>query len=108
MGKLLDIAIAGSKAAATTATLVLQNVDATTMSWTKNGVGQGTITGTQTFTLNTGDTFIVTCTTAGGTSLNYLLNGSLITIYTGIPTATSATFTTVGGNTYRFEAYAGL
>jgi len=108
MGELLNMAIQGSKATATTATLILQKVDATTMSWTKNGVSQGTITGTQTFTLNNGDTFIITCTTVGGTSLYYLLNGTLITIYTGTPTATSPTFTTVGGNTYRFEAYAGL
>ena len=108
MGKLLDIAIAGSKAAPSTATLELTKVDATTMSWTKNGISQGTITGTQTFTLNSGDTFVISCTTTGGTTLEYSLNGTFITSYTGNPTASSGTFTTAASNIYRFSAYAGL
>lgn len=108
MGNLLSSAIKMQNGVAATATLVLQNIDATSMSWTKNSVSQGSITGTQTFTLNAGDTFFVTATFSSGVSINYLLNGTLITIYSGIPTATSATFTAVGGNTYRFEGYSGL
>jgi hypothetical protein len=90
-----------------TATLILQLVDATSMNWTKNGVSQGSITGTQTFTLNAGDTFLVTSTDTFGSSLNYLLNGSFVTSYFGNPTATSPTLTAAGGNTYRFEGYSG-
>lgn len=108
MGNLLSSAIKMQNGAVATATLELEKVDATTMSWTKNGIGQGFITGLQSFTLNAGDTFIITCTTTGGTTLEYSLNGTFITSYSGIPTATSPTFTTAGGNIYRFQAYAGL
>lgn len=108
MGHLLSSAIKMQGSAVATATLVLQLIDATSMSWTKNGVSQGSITGTQTFTINAGDTFFVTATFAFGVSINYLLNGTLVTIYTGNPTATSATFTASAGNTYRFEAYSGV
>jgi hypothetical protein len=107
MGHLLSSAIKMQGAAATTATLILQLVDATSMNWTKNGVSQGSITGTQTFTLNAGDTFLVTSTDTFGSSLNYLLNGSFVTSYFGIPTATSPTLTAAAGNTYRFEGYSG-
>jgi hypothetical protein len=107
MGHLLSSAIKMQGGGVTTATLVLQLVDADSMNWTKNGVSQGAITGTQTFTLNAGDTFFVTSTSTFGSSLNYLLNGTLITSYFGVPTATSATFTAVAGNTYRFEGYGG-
>ena len=107
MGNLLSSAIKMQGSAPATATLILQLVDATSMNWTKNGVSQGSITGTQTFTLNAGDTFFVTSTMAMGSSLNYLLNGSFVTSYFGIPTATSATFTASAGNTYRFEGYSG-
>ena len=107
MGHLLSMGIKMQKAGVTTATIVLQLVDATSMNWTKNGVSQGAITGTQTFTLNAGDTFFATSTDTFGSSLNYLLNGSFVTSYFGTPTATSATFTAVAGNTYRFEGYSG-
>jgi hypothetical protein len=107
MGRLLSSSIKMQNGVAATATLILQKVDATTMSWTKNGVSQGLITGTQTFTLNAGDTFFATATTVGGSTINYLLNGSFVTSYFGSPTATTATLTASGGNTYKFEAYAG-
>jgi len=108
MGKLLSSAIKMQNgAAAATATLILQLVDASSMTWVKNGVYQGSITGTQTFTLNAGDTFYVTSTDTFGSSLYYYLNGSFVTSYFGSPTAISATFTTVAGNTYRFEGYGG-
>jgi hypothetical protein len=107
MGHLLSSAIKMQGAAATTATLILQLVDATSMNWTKNGVSQGSISGTQTFTLNAGDTFFVTSTFVFGTTLYYYLNAAFVTSYFGSPTATSATFTAVAGNTYRFEGYSG-
>jgi hypothetical protein len=107
MGHLLSMAIKMQSAGATTATIVLQLIDATSMNWTKNGVSQGSITGTQTFTLNAGDTFFVTSTDSFGSSLEYRLNGSFITAYFGVPTATSATFTAVSGNTYNFQGYSG-
>jgi hypothetical protein len=107
MGHLLSAAIKMQGSAATTATLVLQLVDATSMNWTKNGVYQGLISGTQTFTLNAGDTFFVTSTFFLGSSLNYYLNAAFVTSYFGTPTATSATFTASAGNTYRFEGYNG-
>lgn len=107
MGRLLSSALKMQNGAPATATLILQLVDATSMNWTKNGVSQGSITGTQTFTLNAGDTFFATATTTGGSSINYFLNGSFVTSYFGNPTATTATLTAVGGNTYKFEAYAG-
>ena len=106
MGHLLSSAIKMQGAAAAP-TLILQLVDADSMSWIKNGVSQGSITGTQTFTLAAGDTFSVSGTTFFGTSLFYYLNGSFVTSYFGNPTATSPTLTAAAGNTYRFEAYGG-
>jgi hypothetical protein len=108
MGSLLSSAIKMQNGgAAATATLILQLVDATSMNWTKNGVSQGSITGTQTFTLNAGDTFFVTSTDTLGSSLEYYLNTAFVTSYFGIPTATSATFTASAGNEYKFLGLSG-
>jgi hypothetical protein len=108
MGKLLHRSILMQNGGgATTATLILQLVDADNMIWVKNDVFQGSISGTQTFTLNAGDTFYVSAGGFFGCTIIYRLNGSFITSYFGDPDATSATFTAVAGNTYRFEAYGG-
>lgn len=107
MGNLLSSAIKMQNGAVATATIILQLVDADSLTWTKNGVSQGSITGTQTFSLNAGDTFFATSTGAFGTSLAYFLNGTLIASYFGSPSVSSPTLTAVAGNTYRFEAYSG-
>lgn len=108
MGNLLSSAIKMQNGGGvTTATITLQLWDADSLTWTKNGVNQGLITGTQSFTLNAGDTFFATSTGAFGTSLNYSVNGVNIANYFGTPSVSSATFTAIAGNTYKFDAFSG-
>lgn len=107
MGRLLSSAIKMQGGASATATLILQLVDATSMAWTKNGVFQGNVFGTETYTINAGDTFSATSTDAMGTSLEYYLNGVFTNAYFSIPTATSPTFTASAGNEYKFMAFTG-
>jgi hypothetical protein len=88
-------------------TIIIRNLDADNIAWYKNGVLQNTFTDNidHTFTINAGDTFFAQGTrTPTGAFLYYLVNGVLVADYFGNPTATSATFTAVGGNTYRFES----
>lgn len=93
--------------AATTATIQIVNYDGTTVTWYKNGVSQGSVPTSLTTTFPAGTTFYVTNNDAFGASIYYYLNGAFITQYFGSPTATTATFTAVAGNTYRFECTAG-
>jgi hypothetical protein len=88
-------------------TIIIRNFDADNIAWYKNGVLQNIFTDNidHTFTINAGDTFFARGTrTPGGAYLDYYVNGSLVQHYYADPTATSATFTAVVGNTYRFEA----
>jgi hypothetical protein len=109
MGKLLSSAIKmqGGGAVAT-ASLTLQLVNAIEMSWTKNGVFQGYISGTQNFTLNAGDTFFASAFDDAGVTIDYYLNGTYITSYSAGSLVNTPTFTAVAGNTYGFYAYSGF
>lgn len=109
MGKLLSNGIKMQNGGATTATLILQLVSGGGMGWFKNGSYQGAITGTQTFTLNAGDTFYVGAYDFDfGITIDYLLNGTYVTSYSDPSEATTPTFTAVAGNTYRFNANSGF
>ena len=112
MGKLLNMAIAGSKATATTASLSLFSELGTSTTnrarWTKNGTLQGTFTGLSNFTLNSGDTFFITAINTMGATLNITKNGG--GVYSNSDTAlmTSTTFTVAGGDVFVVEALLGL
>jgi hypothetical protein len=108
MGRLLSSAIKMQGGGATTATIILQNVNAMGMGWFKNGFYEGAIIGTQTFTLNAGDTFYVGAYDDFGATINYFLNGTFIASYSEPYEATTPTFTAVAGNTYAFYAYSGF
>jgi hypothetical protein len=93
----------------TTATLILSLVSGTGMGWFKNGSYQGPIIGTQTFTLNAGDTFYVGAFDFDfGITIDYFLNATYITSYSDPSEVTTPTFTAVGGNTYQFNANSGF
>lgn len=107
MGHLLSMAIKMSAVTATTATINIRNFDGTTVTWYKNGVSQGTVAIELTTTLNAGDTFYVTNTFTFGASIGYYVNGVNTANYFNTPTATTATFTAVAGNLYRFDCSSG-
>jgi hypothetical protein len=109
MGHLLSSAIKMQGSAPTTATLILQLASGNGMGWFKNGFYEGAITGTQTFTLNAGDTFYVGAYDFDfGITIDYLLNGTYVTSYSDPSEVTTPTFTAVAGNTYRFNANSGF
>lgn len=79
------------------------------VSWFKNGVNQGSVAVSITTTINAGDTFYVRAQDIDfGASIDYTLNGSYVTTYSGSRTAITPTFTAVGGNTYFFNCYPGF
>ena len=108
MGKLLSSAIKMQGAGApTTATININNVDGVTVTWTKNGISQGSVAIAVTATLNVGDTFSVTSSDIFGSSVFYYLNGAFVTSYFGSPSVTTPTLTAIGGNTYRYDCFGG-
>jgi len=108
MGKLLSSAIKMQNGGAVaTATLQLEKVDISSMTWTKNGVSQGEVIGYQVFTLNAGDTFSATGLDFAGASLYYFFNGTFTTAYFDVPSVSTITYTAVAGNTYLIQGYAG-
>lgn len=106
MGHLLSSAIKMQGAAAAP-TINIRNFDGTTVTWTKNGVSQGSVAIAVTVTLTVGDTFSVTNSDAFGASIYYYLNGAFVTQYFNTPSVTTPTFTAVAGNAYRFDCFAG-
>lgn len=79
----------------------------TNCSWIKNGVSQGSVTGTLNATLTDGDTFSVAASNFGGATIDYFLNGSYVTSYFDDPIATTPTITSAAGNAYKFDCYGG-
>jgi hypothetical protein len=108
MGHLLSSAIKMQGAGVpTTATININNVDGVTVTWTKNGISQGSVAVTVTETLNVGDTFSVTSSDVFGSNVAYYLNGTFTTNYFGNPSVTTPTLTAIGGNTYRYDCFGG-
>jgi hypothetical protein len=75
--------------------------------WNKNGVNQGSVTGTLNATLTAGDTFSVLASNFGGATIDYFLNASYVTSYFDDPVAETPTITSVAGNAYKFDCYGG-
>jgi len=96
-----------------TATLEISNDDAAlnNCAWEKNGITQASIPSNTTFstTLNVGDTFYVYASSVSfGATIEYSLNGTFITSYSGDPVAQTPLFTTEASNIYRFSCYSGF
>lgn len=108
MGRLLRSAISMQEAAATTATLNF-SVGMVT-NWYKNGTFQETLPfGSSSRTVNAGDTFYVEASVDfDQANIDYSLNGSFVTTYSGYEYAVTATFTASAGNTYAFNSYPGI
>ena len=88
-------------------TIIIRNDACDNITWYKNGVLQNIFTDNidHTFTINAGDTFFAQATrTPTGAFVRYSVNSIQIDEYYGNPTATSPTFTAVGGNIYRFDS----
>lgn len=111
MGKLLDIAIAGSKAAAAPTLSVTVNRNPVFPGQTKiykNGILFGTYTDTfllVSVPIVAGNTFYIVIESTGSpvgfAYFQYFLNGTLITDVAGVGVPyTSATYTAVSGNVY--------
>jgi hypothetical protein len=107
MGHLLSSAIKMQNGAAAP-TLQINNLGGlTNCSWIKNGVSQGSVTGTLNATLTAGDTFSVAASNFGGATIDYFLNASYVTSYFDDPIATTPTITSAAGNAYKFDCYGG-
>lgn len=112
MGKLLNAAIAGSKAAAAAPVLNLYSELGTAITnrarWSKNGVLVGTFTGTSSFTLVAGDTFSWNGNnTVDG--FNWIVQKNGVTIDSGSAfNYTSPTYTVANNETYNVNVYLGF
>jgi hypothetical protein len=109
MGHLLSSAIKMQGAAAAP-TLQINNLGGlNNCSWIKNGVSQGSVTGTLNVTLTAGDTFSVAASNVfDGATIDYFLNGSYVTSYSDNPVAQTPTITSADGNAYKFDCYGGF
>lgn len=106
MGHLLSSAIKMQGGAAAP-TIQINNLGGVTVTWLKNGVSQGTVTGTLNATLTAGDTFQVSASNFGGATIDYYLNASYVTTYFDDPIAQTPTITSAAGNAYKFDCYGG-
>jgi hypothetical protein len=108
MGKLLSRSIKMQNGGPTTATINF-SVGMLT-NWYKNGIFQATLPfGSSSATVNAGDTFYVEAAVDfDQANIDYSLNGSFVTTYSGYEYAVTATFTAVAGNTYAFGTYPGF
>lgn len=109
MGKLLDIAIQGSKAASsTTLKYDVVNYANGTITVFKNGSTLATLTtetAPVTVTIANGDTIRMTWSGTAGGALNilYYINGVLQNTYTGTTSIDTGTKTASTGNAYYFN-----
>jgi hypothetical protein len=109
MGKLLDMAIAGSKAASsTTLKYAALNYVGGTVTVFKNGSTLVTLTAETpavTVTIANGDTIRMTWSGSNGFGLNilYYINNVLQNTYTGTTSIDTGTKTASTGNAYYFE-----
>ena len=106
MGHLLSAGIKMQGGAPATATLQINNYDGVTVNWYKNGVNQGSVSGTLNTTLNNGDTFYLSASNILGVSVYYFVNGSFTDSYFDTIVVTS-TYTAIGGNSYQLDVYLG-
>lgn len=77
--------------------------------WYKNGILQGSVTGTTNATLTAGDTIqVIASNPMIGATIDYFLNAAYVTSYTDPAIASTPTITSVAGNAYKFDCYGGF